>query len=62
MNNYISRNLYQRKIEVDCGSKEYTYIGKVDHVVDNVLVLDTETDKLFIAIDKIYHIKELPND
>lgn len=62
MKNYISRNLYQRKVEVNCGSSEYTYKGLVDHVVDNVLVLDTGDDKICISIDKIYYFKELKED
>lgn len=62
MRNYISRNLYQRNVEVNCGSKEYTYEGIVDHVVDNVLVLDKGDDKICISIDKIYYLKEIKKD
>lgn len=59
MKNYISRHLYQSKVEINCGSIESTYKGTVDYVVDNVLVLDTDDDKIYVSIDKIYYLKEV---
>ncbi len=60
MENYISRNMYRRKIKVNCGSPELEYTGEVDSVTGNVLVLQSEENvKIYVAVDKIINFIEL---
>lgn len=60
MQEYISVNMYQRRVEVNCGTKENVFVGIVMQVLHNVLVLDVDGNNIYIAIDKIVSLKELP--
>ena len=60
MENYISRNMYKRKIKINCGQSGQYYTGIVEMVTGKVLVLEQEDNtKNYIAIDKIINFVEL---
>ncbi|MEW5821995.1 MAG: hypothetical protein AB1782_17510 [Cyanobacteriota bacterium] len=58
MEDYISKNFYKKTMEVKCISGE-TYKGIVGLVVEGLLGLDQEEERLYIAISKIVSFKIL---
>jgi hypothetical protein len=59
MENYISTNFYQRKIEVFCGNDAGTFSGIVAKVIDGVLMLEDIGKTNHISIDKIISFRSL---
>jgi len=59
MENYISTNMFKRRIEVFCGAGESTFRGIVDKVIDGVLVLEESDIRTYVSIEKIVSFKEL---
>lgn len=60
MEEFISKNMFRKKLELFCGSEQETYIGIVEQVVDNVIVITNEAGKrIYVSADKVVSFREL---
>ena len=59
MENYISVNMFRRKLTVNTCREGESYTGIVDQVLDGVVMLVDNSKKYYIAADKIVSFFEV---
>jgi hypothetical protein len=61
MQNFISTQLFGKQVEISCSPVVDTerFVGLIDQVIGDVLVLENKGEKLYLSISKIVSIREI---